>query len=124
VAATEKTPAYLGLEFRWHDATQKQKSLHVERVAIPGPAHRAGIQPGDLITHIGSVPVGFGDELDFLLFMRDRAPGERLVLTVIRAGRSTKRVAVLAALPPAARLRWEENFKLAQRRRAAARQRR
>ena len=32
-SASENPRAYLGLEFRWHGVTQKEKFLHVERVA-------------------------------------------------------------------------------------------
>lgn len=80
----------------------------------------AGVQPGDIVTHISNVPVGFGDELDFLIFMRDRTPGERLVLNVIRSGRRLRLVAVLASLPESARPTWERGFKIAQQKRLDA----
>jgi C-terminal processing protease CtpA/Prc len=112
--------AYLGIEFRWHGDTSTDRVLHVERVAPKGPADKAGIQPGDLITHVAGVRVDFGDELDFLLFMRKRRAGEPLRLTVVRFGTVTHRVVTLAALPEAARPRWEHNLRMAEARRAAA----
>ena len=112
--------AYLGIEFRWHGDTAADRVLHVERVAPKGPADRAGIQPGDLITHVAGVRVDFGDELDFLLFMRKRRAGETLRLTVVRSVTVTHRVVTLAALPEAARPRWEHNLRMAEDRRAAA----
>lgn len=114
---------YLGLEFRWHNDRGHDRFLHVERVAPNGPAQKAGIQPDDLVTHIGGVRVGFGDELDFLLFMRDQRPGDRLVLTIIRSGRQMKVTTILAELPEFARSRWERGFEVAAQRRAAARSR-
>ncbi|HEX8254586.1 MAG TPA: PDZ domain-containing protein [Thermoanaerobaculia bacterium] len=112
--------AYLGIEFRWHSDGSADRTLHVERVAPNGPAARAGIQPGDLITHVAGVRVDFGDELDFLMFMRKRRAGEPLRLTIVRSGTATDRVVTLAALPEAARPRWERNLRMAEERRAAA----
>jgi S1-C subfamily serine protease len=97
------------------------KFLHVARVTAGAPADKAGIRPGDIITHIAGVPVGFGDELDFLIFMRDRAPGERLILEVVRSGTRLKIVATLGALPEAARSAWERGFRIAREKRATAR---
>lgn len=112
---------YLGLEFRWHRDRGTDRFLHVERVAPNGPAYQAGIRPDDLITHLGAVRVDFGDELDFLLFMRDQKPGNRLALTIIRAGKRLNLNAVLGQLPEAARPMWERSFAMAKQRRAAAR---
>lgn len=120
-AGRPRAIAYLGIEFRWAGDTAAAQFLHVERVAPQSPAASAGIRPGDLITHVAGVRVDFGDELDFLLFMRQRRPGERLTMTVVRSGKAVQRVVTLAALPEASRARWEHNFRMAQERRAAAR---
>jgi S1-C subfamily serine protease len=112
--------AYVGLDFRWMQGATQQKFLHVERVVPEGPAARAGLRPGDRITHIAGVPVDFGDELDFLIFMRQRKPNERLVLKIARGGRPLQVVLVLGALPEAARPAWEQGFRVAQQKRLAA----
>ncbi|HYO74822.1 MAG TPA: PDZ domain-containing protein [Thermoanaerobaculia bacterium] len=117
---TPEPIAYLGIEFRWHIDASTDRALHVARVAPNGPAARAGIQPGDLITRVAGVRVDFGDELDFLMFMRKRRAGEQLRLTVVRSGTSTDRVVILGALPAAARARWQQNLRMAEERRAAA----
>lgn len=118
---TLKSPqAYLGLGFRWRSSTTGDKFLHVENVVPNGPAHRAGVQPHDIITHLNGVPVGFGDELDFLIFMRERKAGERVVMTVVRSGKTLKIVTTLGALPAAALGDWEKGFKMAQQKRLAA----
>jgi S1-C subfamily serine protease len=119
-AQTARPLAYLGLEFRWGGDASAERFLHVQRVAPNGPAEKAAIRPGDLITHVAAVRVDFGDELDFLQFMRKRRAGERLSMTVVRSGKSATRVITLAALPEAARARWELNFRMAEERRAAA----
>lgn len=122
LAGAEPAPpiAYLGIEFRWGGEASAERFLHVERVAPNSPAEKAGIRPGDLITHAAGVRVDFGDELDLLLFLKKRRPGERLSMTVVRSGKAVNRVATLAALPEAARARWEHNFRVAEERRAAA----
>ncbi|MGZ5445221.1 MAG: PDZ domain-containing protein [Thermoanaerobaculia bacterium] len=112
---------YVGIDFRWMHGTPQQKFLHVERVAPNGPAARAGLRPGDRITHIAGVPVDFGDELDFLIFIRDRKPNERLVMKITRGGKQVEAVIILGILPEAARAAWEEGFRVAQQRRLAAR---
>lgn len=111
---------YLGIEFRWGGHASAERFLHVERVAPNSPAEKAGIRPGDLITHVAAVRVDFGDELDFLLFIRKRRAGERLSMTVVRSGKAATRVVTLGALPEAARPRWEHNFRVAEERRTAA----
>lgn len=118
--APEKVQGYLGIDFRWKRDAEQQRFLHVERVAARGPADQAGLRPADVITHIGGVPVSFGDELDFLIFMRDRTAGERLVMNIRRSGKTIRIVAVLGALPEGARAMWEQNFRIAQQKRLAA----
>lgn len=112
---------YFGLDFRWMDGAAQQKFLYVERVAPNGPAARAGLCPGDQITHIAGVPVDFGDELDFLIFIRDRKPNERLVMKITRGRTQVDAVVILGTLPEAARAAWEEGFRIAQQRRLAVR---
>ncbi len=112
---------YFGIDFRWMPGAAQQKFLYVERVVPDGPAARTGLRPGDQITHIGGVPVDFGDELDFLIFIRGRKPNERLVLKLSRAGKPLQVVVTLGTLPEAARAAWEQGFRVAQQRRLAAR---
>lgn len=121
VTSAKAPQAYVGLDFRWTAGTAQQRFLYVERVVPNGPAARAGIRPGDLITHMAGLPVDFGDEFDFLVFMRERKAHERLVVKITRAGKSRDVVVILGALPEAARAAWEEGFRAAQQKRAAAR---
>ena len=69
--------------------------LQVQAVAPEGPAARAGLRPGDLITHIDGQPIS-----DVRVTMMEVAllrPGERLDLTVRRDGRSVDLQAVVGA---------------------------
>jgi len=71
--------------------------LHVQGVSPGGPAERAGLRPGDLITHIDGQPIN-----DVRLTMLEVAllrPGERLDLTVQRDGRGVDLQAVVDAQP-------------------------
>lgn len=120
-AAANPPLPYFGIDFRWMHGGAQQKFLQVESVVPEGPAARAGLRPGDRITHIGGVAVDFGDELDFLLFIRERKPNERLVLKITRAGKPMDVVVTLGALPEAARPAWEAGFRIARQRRLAAR---
>lgn len=118
-AGGKSSYAYLGLRFRWGNSPAEERFLHVDSIAPGGPAHRAGLQPDDVITHVNDLPVGFGDELDFLMFMRERHPGERLVLTVVRTGKSRQIVVTLDRLPEHAVQAWKDGFRNAQQKRAA-----
>lgn len=117
VAAAGKPIPWLGLSFMWSETGAQTHMLHVRKVAKAGPAERAGIREGDLIARINGERVDFGDELDFLLFLADRSPGERLTLTVIREGRRIPLEIVLGRLADDARPNWERNLEMARRQR-------
>jgi serine protease DegS len=73
--------------------------LHVQAVAPDGPAERAGLRPGDVITRIEGQPID-----DVRLTMLEVAllrPGEGLALTVERSGRAVELQAVVGAQPEA-----------------------
>jgi serine protease DegS len=76
-------------------------ALLVQATAPGGPAERAGLQAGDLITHLDNEAVN-----DVRLTMYEVAllrPGERLEMSVLRGGERLELQAVIAAQP-------EENF--------------
>jgi S1-C subfamily serine protease len=56
----------------------------VADVVTGSPAEEAGLQSGDVIVAVDGTPVGNVDELQTAIMYR--APGETVVLTVIRAG--------------------------------------
>jgi S1-C subfamily serine protease len=116
--ALAKIP-YLGIAFRWQRDRNSDKYLHVERVSPASPAQLAGVLPGDIITRIQGIPVGFGDELDFLLFMNERKVGEQISLDLVRSGSAQHIVVTLGELPESHRANWERGLAIAKQRRLA-----
>jgi S1-C subfamily serine protease len=123
--APERSFGYLGIEYRWlQHAPREPRFLYIERVAPGGPAERGGIRPGDILTHLANAPSAFGDELDFILFLSERRPGERMPVTFVRNGKVRQTTVILGTLPDAARPAWEEGLKVAKARRLSRRPRR
>jgi len=69
------------------------------------PAHRAGLKPGDLLTHIDGAPIKGLTLLQAVKRMRGR-PGTDIILTVSRRGRSTFDVAITRAIITVQSVRW------------------
>ncbi|HEY0160507.1 MAG TPA: PDZ domain-containing protein [Thermoanaerobaculia bacterium] len=118
--AAEKPPLpWLGMAFTWAESEARSRGLHVRAVTPGGPAEKAGVRPGDLVVTVNGTPVDFGDELEFLLYLQKRAPGERLRLQLVREGRAVATIVTLGRLPDEARPKWERNLRMARERRAA-----
>lgn len=109
---------WFGVSFIWSEVAPKTQMLHVRHVARGGPAERAGVRAGDLISTINGNRVDFGDELEFLLFIAARKPGERLQMTLIREGRAFPVVVTLAKLAEESRSKWERNLDMARKKRS------
>ncbi len=76
------------------------QQLLVRGVAPDGPAERAGLQAGDIITHFGDTPID-----DVRLSMYEVSllrPGDRLPITVERDGSTIDLNAVIGTQPEAA----------------------
>ncbi|MDQ6629896.1 MAG: S1C family serine protease [Pseudomonadota bacterium] len=87
--ASNRSRAWLGLscvEFGGH--------LRVLRLAPSGPAHEAGLQPGDLVIAIDGVEVS--DLRTFYKTLWRAAPAARAVALEVRRGRETMRLNVQA----------------------------
>ena len=67
----------------------------VQNVVDGGPAAKAGIQEGDVITKVGDRSVGNADEL--VVAVQAHQPGESVPVTLTRSGRQLTVQAVLAA---------------------------
>lgn len=79
------------------DVDAEGPTLRVASVNAGGPAQRAGLQAGDVITHIGNEEIN-----DVRLAMYEVAlmrPGERLDITVLRGGESMDLRAVIGTQP-------------------------
>lgn len=75
----------------------EKAALLVQDVAPGGPADRAGLRGGDLITHLNNEPIN-----DVRLTMYEVAllrPGDRLEISVLRDGQRLEMQAVVAAQP-------------------------
>ncbi|MEV0400038.1 trypsin-like peptidase domain-containing protein [Actinoallomurus sp. NPDC050550] len=60
-----------------------------------GPAEKAGLKPGDLITSFAGKPIGGADEL--IVAIRSKSPGETVPITYVRAGQNKTVQLTLAA---------------------------
>jgi serine protease Do len=72
-------------------------SCKVLEVNEGGPAEKAGLKPGDVITRLGNQPVPTSDDLRPLL--ADKRPGSEVVLVVQRGTESVKIKVVLGRWP-------------------------
>lgn len=115
----ERLP-WLGMGISPQVDSAKVRFLQVERVTKGGPADRAGLRPGDMITGASGVSLEIGDDLDFLLFLGERKPGERLGLRVVRSGRPIQVLLTVGVMPDSARVGWQKALDAARQRRIAA----
>jgi len=60
-----------------------------------GPAAKAGIRPGDVITKVDGQRVHNGEEL--IVKIRAHRPGDKLELTVVRAGKEQTKTLTLGS---------------------------
>ena len=128
VSATEKPKdaplPWLGMGYAWSATASGRAVLVVQRIAPDGPSARAGMKAGDTITTINDRAVDFGDELDLLLFLGDRKPGDRLHLDITREGKPRKIEVTLGTMPESRRAAWYRNLEIAKQQRARAAQQR
>src|SRR5690606_24076809 len=73
---------YFKSEFVARNNLNTDTALRVEHIEPRGPAHLAGIRPGDLITHLNQQPVGDGRQA--LNLIADTPPGDTLKVQLIR----------------------------------------
>lgn len=118
-AAMTQPHGWLGMRYSWRASPPRGHVLRVESVTPRGPADAARLKPDDLITTINGRAVDFGDELDLLLYLGDRKPGEHVRIGLIREGKPRHIDLILGNLSAAGEAAWERNLELARRRRAA-----
>lgn len=121
-AADEKRP-WLGMSVRADGDAERGRFLHVERTVAGGPSDRAGIRPGDIIRKINGTSLQHMDDLEFLLFIGERKPNERVRFDVIRNGVSRVITVRLGVMPPSAYEGWQRALQNARRLRLRAQQR-
>jgi len=64
-------------------------------ITAGGPAAKAGLRPGDVITHFAGKTINSGDEL--IVAVRSHAVGERVKISFLRNGKSSEASLVLVA---------------------------
>ncbi len=85
--------AWLGISVR--EASANETGVEVTVVEPQGPAAGAGIRAGDVIVAVDGAPVA--DRAAFVSRVQDRHPGERLRLTLRRAGAANQTVDIALA---------------------------
>jgi S1-C subfamily serine protease len=99
VSAADR-PGWLGLSFSLH-RSEKNAFLRLCAVAPRGPAARANLRKGDLITHINGQPLAFTDERAALLHFGKVKPQARLKLRVSRGTQAFDATVVAASMSDA-----------------------
>lgn len=104
-------PGYLGVTL--DDRAEQGRGVRVLAIVEGGPAAAAGLQPGDLVTHVDDRPVGSLDE--FAELLTPLPPGTRVRFTVQREKETLDLEATLAARPapaPAGQANSQPPFRL------------
>ena len=93
---------YLGVRYEpVTPALAQQEGLTVEegawvrRIEAGSPAEAAGLRPGDVLVAVDGVPIGRPHDLKTLISAR--APGEVVILTIVRGDQSLDVPATLAS---------------------------
>jgi len=121
IASADKKPLpWLGMGLRSFRENSGQRVLHVDHVVAGGPADRAGVHPGDIIVSFGTAILKAGDDLDFLTFLTQHKPGERVAVRLVRHGQPMSLVITFGEMPEEARAAWQRTFEAARRKRAGA----
>jgi hypothetical protein len=90
VPSAPRPPVMLGINMSVVD-----EGVQVDRVIDDLPAHKAGVREGDIITKVGDSVVE--DSGDIVAALRDRKPGEKLDIVVLRDGKQRALTADLVA---------------------------
>ena len=114
-----KQPGYLGLVA--DDREDRGRGARLIEVVPEGPAAKAGLQAGDLITAVNDQPVRDLDSMQKLL--ETRPAGAVINLSVTRDGGNRRIAVTLGERPPADKRRLPEFGQTARRASAAGRER-
>ena len=119
-----QTTAWFGMGVRPYKSESGETFLHVQRVVPKGPADRAGLRPGDIITAISGDSLRHSDDLDILLLLARHKPGDRVRMRRVRNGVYEDVIVVVGSMPDSARESWKRALDHARQKRIAAEARR
>lgn len=112
--ATAARPGWFGLGFTHHMQDDEQW-LVVRAVAPGGPAAKAGLALGDVVTAINGKPIRFKDTVALLEAVGTIGPNERVRFQVIRGGRKLTLTLTTAPMSDAQFERWKANLEIERR---------
>jgi S1-C subfamily serine protease len=92
--ASELPRGYLGIRI---SADLSAKAIHISDVEKGGPAAKAGLKDGDLITHLGGDPVG--EVQEFIQTIGDTKPGTKITLKIQRNGKAEEIAVTIGKRP-------------------------
>jgi S1-C subfamily serine protease len=115
-----ETTAWFGMGMQPATSPAGERFLHVLRTTPSGPADRAGLRAGDIITKIGNASLQHMDDLDLLLFLAHHKPGDRLPVRYVRDGKRVDTVLTVGKMSESAREGWRRALDYARRLRVNA----
>jgi S1-C subfamily serine protease len=108
-------PGWLGLGFRYQPPAHGNADgwIYVQRLALAGPAERAGLVAGDVISAIDGQPIRYIDELSVLQRLSRVRAGTVVHLTIRRGTRTV--VVYLTAVSASKEqcATWRKSFEMA-----------
>ena len=120
IAAEDPRPGFLGLGMT-HHANGDERWL-MARIIVPGgPADTAGIRVSDVITSLGGRPVRFRNMAEVMDYLATIRPRQRVEVTILRDGKSAKRVLTAIEMPDEYWERWKATRRIAREQAAAKR---
>lgn len=123
IDADDEQRPWLGMSVRADGDAERGRFLHVERTVAGGPSDRAGMRPGDIIRKINDTSLQHMDDLEFLLFIGERKPHERVRFDVVRNGVARVVTVRVGVMPASAYDGWQRALQNARRLRLRAQQR-
>lgn len=115
-------PGYLGFAFTCHTHSTSRSTtqwLTVRMIAPAGPAERAGLRVGDIITAVDGRAIAFTDELDAILLATAAKPGEKVSIDILRDRQPHTIQLTPTAMADPQYAEWKANVEMLQARRAA-----
>lgn len=112
LAAADRRPGFLGLGMT-HHANGDERWLMARIIVAGGPADTAGIRVSDVITALGGRPVRFRNMAEVMDYLATIRPRQRVEVTILRDGKSMRRVVTAIEMPDEYWERWQATRKIA-----------